>query len=342
MTKEDISEFAQCLGDNEEPNRTFGNHKKRMEQNEIDRYDLEVMEILSDWYNEELCNLSTDNAYKKLYEAFSIVPSLKQLTKWFKENRVKRVVLLGESGSGKSAIGNCLLNLESGSGFEESKRTSSCTKEAKEIQGKLIHNETERIIAIMDTPGMNDSDDKDAENIKHIVKFLNNQEYLNCFLLVRNVNNRRMNYSFKSMLYTFELSFGEDFWKHVIIDVSHTKYVKEDEDDLNDGIEEWTQDMKNIFDIKDTQLATVGLDAKKKNHDAFKENLNKFWRLANEMPKFDCKNVKAVKSENEKYKQLEDQYKEVIKQQNYDIKQLKEELHSYKVGYDCLLSFLSH
>ena len=322
VTKEDITEFAELLGNNNEPNRILGNHKRRMEQKNEGRYDVEVMEILNDWWNEELFDLSTDDAYQKLFDVFSTLRGFKAFSKQFQETRVKRVVLLGESGSGKSAIGNCLLGLDSGSGFEESNKTASCTKTTRELQGKLIHNETEQTFTIVDTPGMNDSDNNDTKNIRSIVEFLHDREYANTFLLVRNGKICRMNHSFKTMLSTFELSLGKEFWRHVIIGVSHTSYTEEEEEE-----EEWTQEINSSFpDSKKAPLATVVLNTKKKNHEAFKENVKRFWELAFGMERFNCKNVSAVKSEN-------DRYKEVIKQLEEKLQRLTtQDAAPYKVG----------
>merc|ERR550532_2228670 len=226
----------------------------------------------------------------------------------------KRVVLLGESGSGKSSIGNCLLSLKSGSGFEESYRTKSCTKETTEIQGKRIQNGTEQTFTIVDTPGMNDSNNNDQENIGNIVEFLHNREYVNSFLLVRNGKNCRMHHSFKSMLSRFELSFGKEFWQNVVIGISHIDYTEEEE--LRMGIEEWKQEMNSTFPAsKEAPLETVVLNIKKKNEEAFKDNVKRFWELAFGMKRFNCKNVSTVKSENydkeDRIKQLEMENKQL-------------------------------
>ena len=68
-----------------------------------------------------------------------------------RENAVKVVVLLGESGVGKSSIGNCLLSLYSVEGFAMSRMMDSCTETTSERSVALITNRAK--CAIIDTIG---------------------------------------------------------------------------------------------------------------------------------------------------------------------------------------------
>ena len=101
-----------------------------------------------------------------------------------KEKAVKSIVVQGESGTGKSSIGNCLLGLDSTEGFKVSRGTNSCTKETRELSESWVTNWEE--CAIIDTPGLNDSDNEDTEHIRKIIEFLRRRGEVNSFLVVRN------------------------------------------------------------------------------------------------------------------------------------------------------------
>ena len=83
-----------------------------------------------------------------------------------RENAVKVVVALGKSGVGKSSIGNCLLSLKlrlnSVEGYAVSRRTDSSTNTTSEMSRAWITNRSKCVI--IDTPGLNDSNNKDMEH----------------------------------------------------------------------------------------------------------------------------------------------------------------------------------
>ena len=217
-----------------------------------------------------------------------------------KEKAVKSVVLLGESGVGKSSIGNRLLGLNSATGFKESSGTDSCTKKTREISGSWVTNGTK--YSIIDTPGLNDSDNEDTDHLRSIVEFLRHKEQVHSFLVVRNGHQPRMLHSFKSMLSTFELTFGEDFWHNVVIVVSSLSGYG-DEPEEQSRIERWKKRIKEIFPKSaNAPLETVVLDARKRDPVWFNENAEKLWKLISAMDSFECKGMKAVKSELEQVK----------------------------------------
>ena len=204
-----------------------GNHLRRVGSGK-DCDEAEFRRILGDWFNQAMCDLDQKTALTRLISilrgpSVSLHPEEKRLEQILEELKaknkaVKTIVLLGESGTGKSSIGNCLFGLNSTAGFKVSRAADSCTKETKEILGTWVTNGSE--CAIIDTPGLNDPNNEDTEHIKGIVEFLRRRGWVNSFLVVRNSQNPRMHHSFKSMLAAFELIFGKDFWHHVIIVVS--------------------------------------------------------------------------------------------------------------------------
>ena len=161
----------------------LGNHLRRVNSGKACD-EAEFRQILGDWFNKELYDLDQKTALSRL---ISIINSpsvslpaegkrLKQISEGIEaeEKSVKVVVLLSESGVGKSSIGNCLLDLDPTHGFQESGGADSCTKKAREISGSWITNGSK--CAIVDTPGLNDSENEDTEHIRGIVDLLCRRE----------------------------------------------------------------------------------------------------------------------------------------------------------------------
>ena len=282
----------------------FGNHQRRVESGKVCD-EAEFRRILGDWFNQEMFDLDRQTALTRLSSILrgpfvGLAAEGKRLEEFCevireKERAVKILVLLGESGVGKSSIGNRLLGLDSSEGFTVSRDTDSCTKKTSEQSGFWITNGTQCVI--IDTPGLNDSNNEDTEHIRGIVEFLRYKGWVNTFLLVRNGHNPRMNHSFKSMLSTFELTFGEDFWHNVIIVVSSHSGYGEDPDEQF-GIERWKRGIRDLFQKSaKAPLNTVILDVKTKDPVRFKDNAEKLWKLVSVMESFQCKDMQAVMTE---------------------------------------------
>ena len=280
----------------------LGNHLRRVESGKACD-EAEFRSILSDWFKEELYDLEQKAALTRLTSIFrSSLVNLpvegKKLEKFLEviieeEKAVKVVVLLGESGVGKSSIANGLLGLSPSEGFIVSGHVDSCTKVTSEKTGFWVSNGAQCIV--IDTPGLNDSDNQDTAIIKGMVDFLRRRGRVNGFLIVRNAYNPRMNHSFKSMLTTFELTFGEQFWHNVIIVVSsHGNMDSED----HSGAEGWKRGVRELCPKSaEAHLETVVLDVKTKDPAIFKNSAQKVWKLLSDMESFECKDLSAVMTE---------------------------------------------
>ena len=73
MSADQLKCFVQHLGElsNIDPNVLYGNHRRRMNQGKDRPYVIELLEILSDWYNVSLCEMTQDQAICILVRALS-------------------------------------------------------------------------------------------------------------------------------------------------------------------------------------------------------------------------------------------------------------------------------
>ena len=108
----------------------------------------------------------------------------------------KGVIILGETGVGKSNLGNFLIKSQN---FKTSSSTNSETQQ-------IAYGESNEIIVI-DSPGTNDSslDDEEIEE-KHlidIVKAFKQAKYLNTILILLNYQQPRLSRNLKIMIKLF-------------------------------------------------------------------------------------------------------------------------------------------
>ena len=76
MSADQLKSFVQVLGElsnanPEAPNVLYGNHIRRMSQNKDRPYDIELREVLSDWWGESLFEMTKSQALDILVRALS-------------------------------------------------------------------------------------------------------------------------------------------------------------------------------------------------------------------------------------------------------------------------------
>ena len=133
------------------------------------------------------------------------------------------ILLFGQTGVGKSSLGNVLLNDHNA--FKISDKPES---ETKMTLGKLNENEG---IFVIDTPGCQDSEGKDKEHFDQMIEYIKSQNDLKVILLVynywENEEKNNLNKSNKTNLEIIKNIFKDiDIGKHIGIFFTHF-YSKE-------------------------------------------------------------------------------------------------------------------
>ena len=143
-------------------------------------------------------------------------------------NRIN-ILLLGETGVGKSSLGNQIL--EDPNVFSISDRPESETKKTLGHIGKNNKN-----IFVIDTPGFQDSEGKDKEHLTQMINYIKAQNLLQAILLVFNYCENKesdiLNKSNKTILEIIKNIFNNiDIGGHIGIFFTHYYPNETDEDE---------------------------------------------------------------------------------------------------------------
>lgn len=153
------------------------------------------------------------------------------------------IIALGETGSGKSLFCKLFSGSET---FISKKSGMSVTTEINSITFK---NEKKKVeIFLIDTPGSNDSRgiEQEKKNLILTQKFISEQPRINCIILVMNMQNPRFTDSIQKAIKNICQCFPlPDFWNHVIIFWTHSKF--DDDDDEKQQIEYTETEFKQLF-----------------------------------------------------------------------------------------------
>ena len=133
-----------------------------------------------------------------------------------KESQKICLVLFGETGHGKSTLGNGILGKEI---FKTNDTMQSVTKEIYESNGI---GKTEDIFVI-DTPGINDTDGKENEYLNQLAIYLKKRSDIKGIVVVLNFNLKTalQNSAEKSFKTIFKIFKSESICTHIIVVFTH-------------------------------------------------------------------------------------------------------------------------
>jgi len=138
------------------------------------------------------------------------------------------IAAIGESGEGKSAFLNLVLNSpgERKKFLEESELPELCTTQPRVHEG-LWRGDPYRPVTVVDTPGLGGEDGReDDEVMLEVSRLLEQAGGVHALVVVIRAGQSRFLGQHQQMFKLFEKVFGEEFWANCIIDVSHSCDVR--------------------------------------------------------------------------------------------------------------------
>ena len=273
-----------------------------------------------------------------------------------------RIMMLGETGVGKSSLANVLMGRDKnddGSGY--SRPGLGCFKSDQPWDGKIVTtktcsdtghylgNHSNPRVTIIDTPGFGDSNlDTEEATIDDLVTFLRDHvKFIHAFVIVINGGvTLRLNRQMRTMLNLFTKMFGDDFWNNAILEFSHWDFNERKADNRQRDAppkteanfkKEFNQFLRDKLKVK-KDLPAIFIDSHYDNETTgasryeagnYSKYTNELLEFAQKATPFACKDVKVVKLELRKV--LEDlesekrNHSRLLIQKNA-IEQLKERL----------------
>jgi len=153
-----------------------------------------------------------------------------------------RIVIVGQTGSGKSSLADALLGCdpkgEDGEClFATCGGLDSCTNSTKIGVGQWLGNKS--LVTIIDTPGFDDSEGRDSELIEEMMNVLNlDLQYANVIVFAVDSEAPRFTGGIVNMLKQMTAIFSEDWWNFMMIGITKWSFSQAEMDKRNQSCTE--------------------------------------------------------------------------------------------------------
>lgn len=167
----------------------------------------------------------------------------------------KTLLLIGQTGSGKSTLGNLLIG---DNVFQTSGKFNSCTSETVKCSSQMYN-----FLDVIDTPGLSDTYGKDQTNTQKMTEFLknlyDNRSNINLVLVVINSKDKRFDNTMKKMIYFLCNVFPVELSHHIGIAFTFYNHERErnkygtDEDPRLDFREDYVPEIMKIISSENNE-----------------------------------------------------------------------------------------
>jgi len=233
-----------------------------------------------------------------------------------------RILILGQTGVGKSTLANVLIGEEvdcTDCTFPICDGLESCTKETKYATGQWLGEGA--VFTVVDTPGFGDSQGQETENelIDEMMEVLKGTiKEANALVLLLNGEEERFDYAFQRTIREMTAMFGDAFWDFTIIGVSHWAFDSNSIAERNHTgkneewfLAQWNKQFKDKFHME-KDLSGVFIDSWSQQpwniedpgqQDIFQKETGKLWRFAEQNGLFPFRTIGDVLEENQQLKE---------------------------------------